>query len=80
MNETMQIILNKIKEYDKITTTHLIHPDEWKPFAPSGITRKDIAIWQYGKDCHPIENDDGIVTTFNINLVRNDRVIIENMF
>jgi len=46
-----------LKEYDQITTTHLIHPDNWKPFAPSGTTRNDIAIWQYGKDCHPILDD-----------------------
>ena len=69
-----------LKEYDRVTTTHLIHPDNWKPFAPSGITRNEIAIWQYGKDCHPIEDDDGKEATFNINLVRNENIIIKNMF
>lgn len=69
-----------IAEYDHITTTHLIHPDNWGPFAPSGITRREIAIWQYGKDCHPIYDDEGKETTFNLNLVRNKNVIIEKMF
>ena len=38
----------------------MIHPDEWKPFAPSGITKAQIAIWQYGEYFHPINdiNDD----------------------
>ena len=63
-----------------MTTTHFIHPDNWKPYAPSGITRREIAIWQYGKDCHPIEDDMGNMTTFNINLVRNEEIIKYNMF
>lgn len=69
-----------VEEYNKMTTTHLIHPDNWMPYAPSGITRNEIAIWQYGKDCHPIEDNDGKTTTFNLNLVRNEQVIIEKMF
>ena len=69
-----------LSEYDNMTTTHLIHPDNWVPYAPSGIKRKDIAVWQYGKDCHPIEDDKGTETAFNINLVRNEKVIIEKMF
>ena len=69
-----------LAEYDRVTTTHLIHPDNWVPFAPSGITRKDIAIWQYGKNCHPIYDDADKETTFNVNLVRNENVIIEKMF
>ena len=69
-----------VQEYNGITTSHLIHPDNWKPYAPSGITRKEIAIWQYGVDCHPIENDEEVVTTFNLNLVRNEQVIIDKMF
>ena len=69
-----------IAEYDRITTTHLIQPNVWKPFAPSFITRRDISIWQYGKECHPIETDEGKKTTFNINLIRNNTVITENMF
>ena len=69
-----------LSEYDRITTTHLIHPDNWKPYAPSGIKRKDVAVWQYGKDCHPIDDDKDTETAFNINLVRNEKVIIEKMF
>ena len=69
-----------LAEYDGITTTHLIHPDNWTPYAPSGITRADIAIWQYGRECHPIEDDKGKPVTFNIDLVRNIQVITEKMF
>lgn len=69
-----------LKEYERITTSHLIHPDNWAAHAPSGITRNDIAVWQYGKDCHPINDDAGVETTFNINLVRNEQVIIDKMF
>ncbi len=69
-----------LPEYERVTTTHLIHPDNWVPFAPSGITRNDIAVWQYGKECHPIHDDAGKETTFNVDLVRNIQVIIEKMF
>lgn len=69
-----------LAEFDRVTTTHLIHPDNWTPFAPSGITRQDIAIWQYGKNCHPIADDSGKETTFNVNLVRDSKIIIEKMF
>lgn len=73
-------VVPSLAEYERVTTTHLIHPDNWIPFAPSGITRDDIAVWQYGKDCHPINDDTGVETTFNVNLVRNEQVIIEKMF
>ena len=69
-----------VKEYNGITTSHLIHPDNWTPYAPSGLTRAEIAIWQYGVECHPIEDDKGKVTTFNLDLVRNEQVIVEKMF
>ena len=69
-----------LKEYDHVTTTHLIHPDNWIPYAPSAITRNDIAIWQYGKDCHPILDDEGKQTTFNVNLVKKEQIIIDKMF
>ena len=69
-----------LTEYQNIRTTHLIHPDNWTPFAPSGMTRRDIAIWQYGRDCHPIESMTEKVITFNLNLIRNDNVMIEKMF
>ena len=69
-----------LKEYDRVTTTHLIHPDNWMPYAPSGITRGDIAVWQYGANCHPINDDAGVETIFNVNLVRDEQIIIEKMF
>lgn len=69
-----------VEEYNGITTSHLIHPDSWMPYAPSGLTRNEIAVWQYGRDCHPIEDDLGKTTVFNLNLVRNEQVIIEKMF
>lgn len=69
-----------VKEYDAITTSHLIHPDNWMPYAPSGISRSEIAVWQYGKKCHPIEDDDEKTTAFDLDLVRNEQVIIDAMF
>ena len=69
-----------LKEYDQMTTTHLIHPDNWKPFAPSGITRKNVALWRYGKDCHPIQDDEGNETSFHVDLVRNKTIMMEAMF
>ena len=68
------------KEYDSMTTSHLIHPDNWMPYAPSGLTRAEIAIWQYGVGCHPIEDHIGQITTFNLNLVRNEQIIVDKMF
>ena len=73
-------IAPSLEEYDRITTTHLIHPDNWAPYAPSGITRNDIALWQYGKDCHPIQDNTGRETVFNIDLLRNEKIIIDKMF
>ena len=69
-----------LSDYDSVTTTHLIHPDNWMPYAPSGITRNDIAVWQYGKECHPINDDAGKQTMFNVDLVINPEIIIEAMF
>lgn len=69
-----------LPEYDRVTTTHLIHPDVWRPFAPSAIERNEIAVWQYGCDCHPIHSDAGAPVCFNIDLVRNVDVISKYMF
>ena len=69
-----------LPDYDAMTTSHLIHPDNWTPYAPSALTRADIAIWQYGVNCHPIEDDTGKLVTFNLDLVRNPQVIIDKMF
>ena len=67
-------------EYERVTTTHLIHPDNWKPYAPSGITRSQIAIWRYGKSCHPIHSDSDREVIFNVDLIKNVKIIIEMMF
>lgn len=69
-----------ITEYNNITTTHLIHPDNWIPYAPSAISRKEIAIWQYGTNCHQIEDNEENKVSFNIDLVRNEYIIRETMF
>lgn len=69
-----------VEAYNGITTSHLIHPDDWLPYAPSCITRKEIAVWQYGVNGHPIEDDQGKLTMFNLDLVRNEQVIVEKMF
>lgn len=69
-----------LPEYERVTTTHLVHPDRWMPYAPSGITRRDVAVWQYGRNCHPIENDDGDEVCFHVNLVRDNRIINQYMF
>ena len=68
-----------LKEYYRVTTTHLLHPDEWMPFAPSCIKQKDVAIWQYGIECHPIDSIKGEETTFNVNLIDKENML-NNMF
>ena len=69
-----------LPEYERVTTTHLVHPDRWMPYAPSSITRRDVAVWQYGRNCHPIENEDGDEVCFHVNLVRDTQVINRYMF
>ena len=69
-----------VEEYNGITTSHLIHPDNWMPFAPSSLTRAEIAIWQYGIDCHPIEDNTNELISFNLNLVHNEDIILKKMF
>ncbi len=69
-----------LEEYNEVVTTHLIHPDDWMPYAPSCMTREDISIWQYGKRCHPINDESGIKTEFNVNLVDNNTKIIKLIF
>lgn len=68
-----------IAEFERIATTHVIHPENWTPYAPSGMTRNDIAIWQYGKNCHPIKDDKGAETTFNVNLIKNEKFVITKL-
>lgn len=69
-----------IARFERIATTHVIHPENWMPYAPSAITREEIAIWQYGKNCHPINDDSGVETTFNLDLVKNEQIIVEKLF
>lgn len=69
-----------LAEYERITTSHIIHPDNWEPFAPSGIKRNKIAVWQYGKNCHSIDDNYGHETVFHVNLVRNQNIIQNLMF
>jgi hypothetical protein len=69
-----------LKDYNGITTSHLIHPDNWGPFAPSSITKSDIAIWQYGNGCHPILDYKDNKTSFNVNLVKSKLFITEKLF
>ena len=69
-----------LAEYTEMTNAHLIHPDNWIPHAPSAISRKEIAIWQYGRDCHPIYDDNDRKTSFNLDLVRNEEIITKKMF
>ena len=68
-----------LKEFDSITTSHVIAPNNWNPFAPSAITRRDIAIWQYGKNCHPIEDNNENETIFNVDLIKNDDILFEKI-
>ena len=69
-----------VPEYNKITTTHLIRPEVWAPFAPSGIKRNDIAFWQYGKNCHPIDTEEGNEISFNIHLLKREDVLFNRTF
>lgn len=69
-----------IELHENTDYPHFVRPDYWGPFAPAGITRKDIAIWQYTTQCNPINDDIGRETSFNLNLVTNPKIIIENMF
>ena len=69
-----------LEDYERVTTTHRIHPDVWRPYAPSGTKRKDIGVWQYGKNCHPIEDEEGKETVFNVNLVKKEEIILDKMF
>ena len=40
----------------------------------------DIAVWQYGKGSHPIADDKGRETAFNVNLVKETWEIIQKKF
>ncbi|MGN1081847.1 MAG: glycoside hydrolase domain-containing protein [Acutalibacteraceae bacterium] len=69
-----------LKEYDGITDSHVISPDDWKPCAPHGMTKNEISVWQYGRNCHPINDYCDKNTSFNLNLIRNYITVIKRMF
>ena len=69
-----------LDDYNGTIDTHILHPNYWKPYAPSGITRNEIAIWQYGKDCHRIFDDNDIETVFNLNISQNNLSILDKLF
>ena len=68
-----------LDEYYRTNNAHLIHPDVWIPFAPSGIRKNDIFIWQYGKECHQIYDDVDREITFNVNLTKETDTIFKYM-
>ena len=69
-----------IPSFERIATTHVVHPENWAPYSPSGMTRNDICVWQYGKNCHPIKDDKGIETVFNVDLIKNIDYVIRKLF
>lgn len=69
-----------LPEFNRVKTTHFVHLDNWGPYAPSGIMRKEVAVWQYGKECHPIYDENDTEVTFNVDLLRNRFVYVEKMF
>ena len=73
-------IAPNLPEFNDTSNAHNIHPDFWGPYCPSCMTQDQIAIWQYGSKCHPINDYSGNPTSFNINLIKDVTIIIENMF
>ena len=69
-----------LDEYYRTTNAHLVHPNVWIPFAPSGIKKSDVCIWQYGKECHPICDEIAREITFNTNLVKSAKLIVNILF
>lgn len=64
-----------LREYNETTNAHSLHPNCWKPFAPSGITRNEISVWQYGLNCHCICDNNDRRTSFNLNITQNELLI-----
>lgn len=69
-----------LPEFFETVNAHTLYPDSWKPHSPSCMTRERIAIWQYGRGCHPINDDLDNPVSFNANLVRNSDFLIEKLF
>lgn len=76
-NVAIWAIAPLLGEYHRTTTSHLIHPDSFAPFAPSGKKVHETAVWRYGDECHPIDDLYGKEVTFNVDLINNVRVINE---
>lgn len=68
-----------LTEYDKTTNAHILYPDYWGPYSPSCMPQDEIAIWQYGIGCHPVNDYTGRPTSFNINLVKKADIVLEEM-
>lgn len=69
-----------LDEYYQTTDAHLIHPDVWEPFCPSGMTRDQIAVWQYGRQCHPLHDHAGNPTSFDVSLVKDPSILIGKLY
>lgn len=69
-----------LAEYYRTDNARLLHPDYWGPTCPSCVSQSQIAIWQYGRECHPVNEYTGRPTAFNVNLVKDPSVILEKMF
>lgn len=69
-----------IPEYYRTTDTHMVYPDTWTPFCPSGMTQNQIAIWQYGRECHPILDHSGNTTSFDISIIQDASILLNKLF
>lgn len=69
-----------LPEYYRTNDSHQIHPDAWAPHCPSGMTQNQVAVWQYGRECHPINDYAGRPTSFDISIVKDPSVVLNRMF
>ena len=65
--------------YTDTTDAHLVHPDYWGPHSPSCLRQDDIAIWQYGARCNPVNDYLGAPASFHINLIKDVDIIVDKM-
>ena len=72
--------------HDPIKIERFSHPENWPSFVSSDVVQRQIAIWQYGKDCcvtylcPRVEKNKTNLKTTHLHLVRNPQTIIEKMF
>lgn len=69
-----------LPEYYQTRETHRLYPDVWEPFAPSHMTPSQIAVWQYGRECHPISDRSGNMLSFDIGIIKDTSVLLEKMY